>query len=106
MKNDKIYLLSNEKFYQDFSIWANHQDVAVDVVSDGSTNTDNMLGAIGDLDYFLNKTKLEEDLYVFDHYDAALEAIGKAVGIDFSSKFRRTKDIRNLLAQVKKTDER
>ena len=51
-------------------------------------------------------TLFEEDLYVFDHYDAALEAIGRAVGIDFASKFRRTKDIRHLAAHVKKTDGR
>ena len=51
-------------------------------------------------------TLFEEDLYVFDYYDAALETIGKAIGIDFSSKFRRAKDIRSLVAQVKKKDER
>ena len=44
----------------------------------------------------------EEDLYVFDHYDSALEAIGQAVGIDFAAKFHRVKDIRHLAAQVKK----
>lgn len=51
-------------------------------------------------------TLFEDDLYVFDHYDATLEAIGKAVGIDFSSKYRKQKEIRNMVAKVKKTDER
>ena len=46
---------------------------------------------------------IEEGLYVFDFYDDALEEIGKAVGIDYSFKYRHERDVRRLVGQVKKT---
>ena len=45
---------------------------------------------------------IEEDLYVFDYYDEVLEGIGQAMGIDFACKYRRGKEIKHLVAQVKK----
>jgi len=45
---------------------------------------------------------IEENLYVFDYYNDVLEKVGKAVGLDFAMKYRHAKDIRQLVAQVKK----
>jgi len=45
---------------------------------------------------------IEEGLYVFDYYDDVLKEIGESVGIDFSYKYRHEKELRHLVAQVKK----
>ena len=47
-------------------------------------------------------SRLEQNLFVFDHYTSVLEDIGKATGIDFSRKYLTTGDIRGLLAETKK----
>ena len=47
-------------------------------------------------------TSVGKNLYVFDYYDAVLEAIGKNLGIDFSKQSRTLQEIRHLLAQTKR----
>jgi len=47
-------------------------------------------------------SRLEQNLFVFDHYTSALEDIGKASGIDFSKKYLSAGDIRGIMAQTKK----
>ncbi|HOM91748.1 MAG TPA: transposase, partial [Rectinema sp.] len=46
-------------------------------------------------------TRIDEKLYVFDYYDAVLEAIGKDLGIDFSRQSLTAQEIRHLLAHTK-----
>ncbi len=46
-------------------------------------------------------TRIDEKLYVFDYYDAVLEAIGEDLGIDFSRQSLTVQEIRHLLAQTK-----
>jgi len=48
-------------------------------------------------------TKLEDNFYVFDYYDAVLEDLGNDLGIDFSRKYLTTGHIRSLLASTKKS---
>lgn len=45
---------------------------------------------------------IKENYYLFDYTDEVTDAIGPAVGIDFSKKFMRLKDIKNILGGVKK----
>jgi len=47
-------------------------------------------------------THLEENWYVFDHRNEALDAIGDAFGIDFSKKYMTHMDIRKALGSTKK----
>lgn len=47
-------------------------------------------------------TRLEQNLFVFDHYTSVLEDICRASGIDFSKKYLSTGDIRGIMAQTKK----
>ena len=47
-------------------------------------------------------TRLEQNLFVFDHYTSTLEEIGKSTGIDFSRKYLTVGDIRGVLAETKK----
>lgn len=45
---------------------------------------------------------MKENYYLFDYTDEVTDAIGAAVGVDFSKKFMRLKDIKNILGDVKK----
>ena len=47
-------------------------------------------------------TRLEQNIFVFDHYSSTLEEIGKSTGIDFSRKYLTVGDIRGVLAETKK----
>ncbi|HAF86180.1 MAG TPA: transposase, partial [Sphaerochaeta sp.] len=47
-------------------------------------------------------SRLEQNLFVFDHYTSVLEVIGKATGIDFSRMYLTTGGIRGILAETKK----
>jgi hypothetical protein len=49
-----------------------------------------------------NGVYVEDDLYVFSHFDEALEQIGQVSGIDFDLKYRSKSDIRSLVASSKK----
>jgi len=62
---ETIHVLSNEKFKDVLAAWATNRDGIVDVISDGSTSPETMLGAIGDLDFFLRATKFDDDLFIF-----------------------------------------
>lgn len=53
----------------------------------------------------LNKVScahIKENYYLFDYTDEVTDAISAAMGIDFSKKFMRLKDIKNILGDVKK----
>jgi len=39
---------------------------------------------------------------LFDYADEVTDSIGAAVGVDFSKKLMRLKDIKNILGDVKK----
>ncbi|MFA6681637.1 MAG: IS1634 family transposase [Sphaerochaeta sp.] len=47
-------------------------------------------------------SRLEQNLFIFDHYTKVLEDIGKSINIDFSRKYLTTGDIRGILAETKK----
>ena len=44
----------------------------------------------------------QENIYLFDYRSEISDAIGEAVGIDFTNKGLRLGDIKNILAQAKK----
>ena len=49
-----------------------------------------------------SKTKVGDNLYIFDHYDEVLQDIGKNLGIDFSRESLTIGEIRSLMAATKK----
>lgn len=59
---NSVAVLSNKRFYTDFCSWANSREI--EVVSDGSMSPDDMRGAIGDLAFFINETKCDDDLLI------------------------------------------
>lgn len=48
-------------------------------------------------------TRLEDNLYVFDHYDEVLEDVGNNLGLDFSRKYMSAQQIRSFMGATKKT---
>ena len=57
---ETIYIVTNDKFANDFSAFAKatadkHPDVRVKVINDGSTSDDDKLGAIGDINLVLTR---------------------------------------------------
>lgn len=63
---DKIYVVSNHKFADDFYNWAENKDnpIEIKVLDDGTTNEENRKGAIGDIYYAIEKEKIDDDLMV------------------------------------------
>ena len=61
----RIVVVSNHRFAADFEAWAaGRTDAAVTVVDDQTTDEDNKLGAIGDMQYVIDQLQIDEDLFV------------------------------------------
>jgi glucose-1-phosphate thymidylyltransferase len=63
---NEIILVSNNKFYKNFIEWKqeNSFSVPVTVLNDYTTDETNKLGAIGDIQYVIDKLNINEDLLV------------------------------------------
>jgi glucose-1-phosphate thymidylyltransferase len=60
---EKIYVVTNDKFAADFQAWSQayqkrHPEFRFQIVSDGSTSDDDKLGAIGDINFVVNRENL------------------------------------------------
>ena len=64
----KVALVTNSKFYQQFSDWASSQDregkAPIVVLDDGTTDDTNKRGAIGDIIYTIDTLGIDEDICV------------------------------------------
>jgi glucose-1-phosphate thymidylyltransferase len=63
---DKFYLVSNQKFSSDFISWLDEVDLElnIEVLNDGSISDEDKKGAIGDIQFFLDKTQVKDDLMI------------------------------------------
>ncbi|TVQ39074.1 MAG: nucleotidyltransferase family protein [Spirochaetaceae bacterium] len=63
---DSVVVVSNARFYRQFRLWADGADYGVPlaVLSDGSTNNGNRLGALGDLQYAVRQSGIRDDALV------------------------------------------
>jgi len=63
---NKIYLITNDKFEQNFIEWLRNFDAKkpIEIINDGTKSNDDRLGALGDMHYAINAKKLDEDLAV------------------------------------------
>src|ERR1041385_5748581 len=62
---ETVYVVTNAKFAADFQTWADryqdrHRGVKIKIVNDASTSDDDKLGAIGDIQFVLNREPLSE----------------------------------------------
>jgi glucose-1-phosphate thymidylyltransferase len=81
----KVFVVTNHKFAADFQAWADaynqkHAKLPFQIVNDGSTSDADKLGAIGDLNYVIQKHGIEnEDLLVVagdNLFSQSLEGFG------------------------------
>ncbi|MFM2081490.1 MAG: hypothetical protein RL380_181 [Verrucomicrobiota bacterium] len=66
---DRIIIVTNAKFAGHFQKWAddyraNKAKLNFTIVNDGSTDDTNKLGAIGDINYVLDREKIDDDIIV------------------------------------------
>lgn len=86
---DFIYVVTNDKFADNFSQWAKNSNskIPLKVINDGTTNEENRKGAIGDIQFVIDRENIDDDLIIIagdnlftfklkDYYDFAM-ASGK-----------------------------
>ncbi len=63
---DRIYVVSNDKFYLQFVWWLgkNQGKDKVEILNDNTTNEENRLGAVGDLLFAINEKNIDDELLV------------------------------------------
>lgn len=63
---DHIYLVTNAKYTPHFEKWAaEKQNIKpITVFNDGTTNNDDRLGAIGDIQFTIEKAKIDDDIMI------------------------------------------
>ena len=63
---DNIYIVTNDKFSQDFTEWLHNFDTkkAIGIVNDETKNNDDRLGALGDVNYAIDTKNIDDDIIV------------------------------------------
>jgi glucose-1-phosphate thymidylyltransferase len=63
---DCIYIVTNQKFYNNFATWLDGKQfkVSVKILNDGTTSNDDRLGQVGDIKFVLEQEKLNDSLLV------------------------------------------
>lgn len=63
---NKIYIVTNDKFEQNFRSWLKKSDVEkpVEIINDGTKSNEDRLGALGDINYVINLKNLANDFIV------------------------------------------
>jgi glucose-1-phosphate thymidylyltransferase len=82
---DRIYIVTNAKFADQFQAWADHYRATkakldFTIINDGSTDDSNKLGALGDLSLVLTREKINDDIIVVagdNLFSESLEGFGK-----------------------------
>ncbi|MFI3175527.1 MAG: nucleotidyltransferase family protein [Bacillota bacterium] len=63
---NEIYIVTNQKFYDDFNSWATTYEskIPLTIINDGTSDDATKLGAIGDIALVLREKQIEEDLMI------------------------------------------
>ncbi len=61
---EKITIVTNDKFYKDFSEWRDKQGLPVTIVNDGTKSPQERLGAIGDVEFVLKHNDISDDVLI------------------------------------------
>lgn len=62
---DTIYVITNDLFAKDFEIWKKENNYEkITIINDKTNSDETKLGAIGDINYVLEQTKLDDDTLV------------------------------------------
>ena len=60
---NKTVVVSNHKFFEQFVSWSKTRDNII-VLDDGSTDNDNRLGAVKDIEFAIEKANIDDDLII------------------------------------------
>jgi glucose-1-phosphate thymidylyltransferase len=63
---EKIYIITNNKFYTHFSSWLNQYDnnKPIKIINDQTQNSADRLGAIGDINFVIKQEQINEDILI------------------------------------------
>jgi len=63
---DKIYAVTNHKFYTHFCNWAKTAptNIPVEVINDGTTSNENRRGANGDIQFCIDEKNIDDELFI------------------------------------------
>ncbi len=65
-KIDEVFIVTNQRFYGQFVNWTTNLDHSfpVKIINDETLSNEDRLGAVGDLNFFLNKEQINDNLLV------------------------------------------
>jgi len=63
---DEVFVITNNKFYNQFVEWASSQSFQIKVLNDGTLSNDDRLGAIGDINFVLEKEDVNDDVLIIN----------------------------------------
>lgn len=64
---EEIYVITNEKFFGHFQDWVKKHSkspVKISIISDGTKSNEDRLGSVGDINFFLKKKEVNDDLLI------------------------------------------
>ncbi len=61
---DKIYVVTNGKYYDNFLNWSINKSSKIKIINDNTTSPEAKLGAIGDIKFTLNCENIDDDLLI------------------------------------------
>lgn len=63
---DKIYIITNDKFHQNFLNWLHKFDAKtpIEIINDETKSNDDRLGALGDVHFVIESKNLQDDIVV------------------------------------------
>ena len=62
----KLYIVTNDKFYQNFSEWIRNFDakIPIEIINDGTKSNEDRLGAMGDVNFVIKNKNIKEDIVI------------------------------------------
>lgn len=66
---DEVYIVSNHRYYEAFRLWAEtasreHPEISIKVFDDGTRDENERLGAVGDIQFAIEKAGCDDDVMV------------------------------------------
>jgi len=65
---DQVFVVTNNKFYNQFLEWSNNcnSSIPIKVLNDGTLSNEDRLGAIGDVNFVLEKEDVDDDIMIIN----------------------------------------
>ncbi len=98
----EIIIVTNDKFYGQFCDWNNlaASDVKITVLNDNTSDDTNKLGAVGDIQFVIDKMNVDDDILVM-----ASDNIFTFKLIDFYNEFKNKNKDMILVSQIENKED-